>query len=209
MSESTVISQKEFGEMLLFRPGIKKMKEAILKGFDLHQFEKDQKISVIAQLMLRNPERDFFYREIPFFAEHGASLGGLPDTIGENPMSVAVSLGNQEYVEFFLENGTNINRQRPYWGGYLNDAVRYGHPELVPFLLTQGADPTLTPSDGKSFFEYLKTRIKEAVKQDKPTEEKLYFQLYRKTQNFVRKKKSKGFRRYRDLNKLLHLGRRR
>ena len=207
MSESTVVSQKEFGDMLLFRPGIEKMKEAVLKGFDLHQFEKDQKISIIAKLMLRNPERDFFYREIPFFREHGASLEGLPDTIGENPMNVAVSLGNREYIEFFLENGADINRQRPYWGGYLNDAVRYGHSELVPFLLIRGADPTLTSSDGKSFLEYLKTLMRKAAKEKKPHEEKLHFKLYRTAQNFVRKKKkTKEARGRQDLKKLLYMG---
>ena len=60
MSESPIVSQLEFGQMM-YRNQVSEMKEAIQQGFDLHKFEKQQKISIIAQLMLRNPERDSIY----------------------------------------------------------------------------------------------------------------------------------------------------
>jgi len=51
-------------------------------------------------------------------------------------------------VNFFVENGADPNYQDSYGNTALISASRWGHREVVRFLLTKGADTSLKTKDG-------------------------------------------------------------
>ena len=51
-------------------------------------------------------------------------------------------------VKFFVENGAALNYQSSYGNTALILASMWGHSEVVRFLLTKGADPSLKTKDG-------------------------------------------------------------
>jgi len=73
------------------------------------------------------------------------------DAVGSYAIHECAYVGDQAAIEAFLAHGVDVNqRQADYEATPLIVAAWRGHQELVEYMLSQGADPTLTGRDNST-----------------------------------------------------------
>jgi len=74
-----------------------------------------------------------------------------PDSSGNTALGGACVAGNLAMVKFLVQQGATVNRRLGFLERTsLMNAVEMGHPNVVEYLLTAGADVSLTDKDGKT-----------------------------------------------------------
>lgn len=80
-------------------------------------------------------------RTVGFLLQRGASAGGAGETNGlSSAVAVAVFAGRDRILRRLVEHGGSVNFDDQHAGPSLNIAAYTAHPELIPYLLEQGAD---------------------------------------------------------------------
>ncbi|MBP52903.1 MAG: hypothetical protein CMI27_07135 [Opitutae bacterium] len=88
-----------------------------------------------------------------------------------NPMHIAAGLGDIDKIKKLLKNGSSINQLDGFGATPLLIAVVSGKEEMVDFLLSQNADPTLGAKDGYTMmhgaaFSGKKSMVRKALSYD-------------------------------------------
>lgn len=64
----------------------------------------------------------------------------------------------KEKIDFFLDNGVDINHQNMFGTTALMFAVKGQSLEIVKYLIDKGADTSLKKTNGKSAFDIMKNK---------------------------------------------------
>jgi ankyrin repeat protein len=73
---------------------------------------------------------------------------------GESILHTAAGKGHIEVVEFFLENGVEIDLRDDRGQTALHRSVRTSQPEMVKYLLARGADRNIKDNDGRTAYDW-------------------------------------------------------
>lgn len=69
----------------------------------------------------------------------------------DDALSIALSVGNTGAIEMLVQNGFDVNKPNPYFGGNsINDAVIQRDADLVALMLKLGCNPNLIDMEGFS-----------------------------------------------------------
>jgi ankyrin repeat protein len=86
------------------------------------------------------------------FIKSGSIDVNMPNKKGETPLALAAHLKDEKIAKMLIDNGalTSINAQDPFGLTPLHQAVLAGNGKTIKLLMTYGADPLITTSEGQS-----------------------------------------------------------
>jgi len=87
--------------------------------------------------------------DIPCFGDEPLTVQ-TTDSFGGTPLHVAAIWGRIDIADALLRGGAEIDRRGEHGFTPLHEAISQGHEGMVSFLLSRGADPSLSTELGSS-----------------------------------------------------------